>query len=246
VNFVYKGVFLFMANIVKKAKNKDNPYAQIDKAMLNNPEISLKAKGLLSLLLSKPDDWETIIENLVNSSLDGWDSVKSGIRELDNYGYVIRKRVRNEFGEIIGSETIVYDEPQHPPKKPVKRKKYKTKPKEDNPSEVELQGFKLKEDNPSEENPLEENRTLLKQIITNKDNTNQSDQMEFDSIDSMIQFYADKYKLPYARILSVYDRVIPQYKAGNVQKFTPYFEKALGQEKVDYEHSKFIGQEDAL
>jgi hypothetical protein len=67
-----------------------------------------------------------------------------------------------------------------------------------------------------------------------------SDLMEFDSIDSMIQFYSDKYNLPYERVLSVYDRIIPQYKAGNIKKFTPYFEAALEQEKIDYERNKFI------
>ena len=50
--------------------------------MLNNPEISLKSKGLLSLLLSKPDDWQTNVENLVNSSLDGWDSVKKWFKGI--------------------------------------------------------------------------------------------------------------------------------------------------------------------
>lgn len=69
---------------------------------------------------------------------------------------------------------------------------------------------------------------------------NQSYLMEFDSIDSMIHFYKDKYNLPYERVLQVYDRIIPQYKAGNVKKFTPYFEAALEQEKKDYEHNKFI------
>lgn len=78
--------------------------------------------------------------------------------------------------------------------------------------------------------------------ITTEITTNQSDQMEFDSIDSMIRFYVDKYKLPYERVLSVYDRIIPQYKAGNVKKFTPYFEKSLEQDKTDYERSKFINE----
>lgn len=72
---------------------------------------------------------------------------------------------------------------------------------------------------------------------------NQSYLIEFDSIDSMIQFYAKKYNLPYERVLSTYDRIIPQYKAGNVKKFTPYFEKALEQEKKDYERNKFIDWE---
>jgi hypothetical protein len=67
-----------------------------------------------------------------------------------------------------------------------------------------------------------------------------SDQMEFDSIDDLIKHYSAKYNLPYERVLQVYDRIIPQYKAGNVKKFTPYFEAALEQEKRDYERNKFI------
>jgi hypothetical protein len=231
-----------MANIVKKAKNKDNPYAQIDKAMLNNSEISFKAKGLLSFLLSKPDDWETIIENLVNSSLDGWDSVKSGLRELENYGYVVRRKTRNEFGEITGSETLVYDEPQHPPKKTIIKKKYKRKPEEDNPSEVDLQGVELKEDNPPEENPPEENRTLLKKKITKTEDTKiLSDLIEFETIGDLQDHYVKLFNLPWENVMAVYNRVAKKYKSGDIKtSFKSYFETALQKEKEDYEVNKFI------
>lgn len=228
-----RGIFL-LANIIRKAKNKENPYAQIDKVMLNNPGISLKAKGLLSQLLSKPDDWETIIENLVNTSLDGWDSVKSGLKELDNYGYIVRYRTRSKQGIIKGFETLVYDEPQHPPKKPIIKRAYKTKPQEDNPPEVNLQGV-----NPQEDNPREGKRTLLKQRTTKTELT-KSDLIEFDSIDSLQTYYSKKYGLPDDRVMSVYDRVKDQYKAGNIKSFKNYFEKALEQEKKDYEVNKFI------
>jgi hypothetical protein len=80
-------------------------------------------------------------------------------------------------------------------------------------------------------NSLTENTTY----ITTE---NQSDR--FDSIDDMIKYYVGKYNLPYDRVLSVYDRVKDQYRAGNVQKFTAYFEAALEQEKIDYERNKFI------
>jgi hypothetical protein len=231
-----------LANIIRKAKNKENPYAQIDKAMLNNSDISLKAKGLLSILLSKPDDWETIIENLVNTSLDGWDSVKSGLRELENYGYIIRRRIRDEKGVITGSETLVYDEPQHPPKKPVEKKRYKTKPQEDNPSEVDLQEVELKEDNPPEGNPPEGNRTLLKQSITKTEDTKiLSDLIEFETIGDLQDHYVQLFNLPWENVLAVYDRVADQYKAGNIDKsFKLYFEAALKKEKEDYERNKFI------
>jgi hypothetical protein len=231
-----------LPNIIRKAKNKENPYAQIDKAMLNNPEISLKAKGLLSLLLSKPDDWETIIENLVNSSLDGWDSVKSGLKELENYGYVIRRRIRNEYGVITGSETLVYDEPQHPPIKPVEKKKYKTKPQEDNPPEVNPEGLEPKEDNPPEENPPEGNRTLLKKNTTKTEYTNiLSDLIEFETIGDLQDHYVKLFNLPWENVMAVYNRVAEKHKSGNIDKsFKLYFEAALKQEKEDYERNKFI------
>ena len=69
--------------------------------------------------------------------------------------------------------------------------------------------------------------------------TNQS--IEFDTIDSMIQFYADKFKLPLERVLRTYDRIIPQYKERNIKRsFRAYFEAALENEKKDYEVNKFI------
>lgn len=71
--------------------------------------------------------------------------------------------------------------------------------------------------------------------------TNQSDLMEFDTIDDLLKHYSDKLKLPEERILSAYDRVKDQYKAGNIRtSFRQYFEKALKQEKADYEVNKFI------
>jgi hypothetical protein len=70
---------------------------------------------------------------------------------------------------------------------------------------------------------------------------NQSYLIEFDSIDSLINFYMDKFNLPYWNVLQVYDRVVPQHKAGNIKKsFTTYFEASLKQEKEDYERNKFI------
>lgn len=73
------------------------------------------------------------------------------------------------------------------------------------------------------------------------ENINQSDQMEFEKIDDMLRFYSELFRLPEERVLSTYDRVMDQYKAGNIRtSFRQYFEKALKQEKADYEVNKFI------
>jgi hypothetical protein len=108
---------------------------------------------------------------------------------------------------------------------------------------------RVKTNLPKGENPISHNgdsvidervKSITKNTTENYSENNQSNLMEFDSIDSLIHFYKDKYNLPYERVLQVYDRIIPQYKAGNVKKFTPYFEAALEQEKIDYERNKFI------
>ena len=56
--------------IFRVAKNKDNPYVMIDKRPLENPSLSWKAKGVLAYLLSRPDDWEIILGDLIKRSTD--------------------------------------------------------------------------------------------------------------------------------------------------------------------------------
>ncbi len=63
-----------------------------------NKDLSLKAKGLLSLMLSLPEDWNNNMRGLVSLSRDGIDSVRSAIKELEHYGYVERNIIRNESG----------------------------------------------------------------------------------------------------------------------------------------------------
>jgi len=70
--------------------------------IFKNKSLSLKAKGLLSLMLSLPDDWNYNMQGLASLSRDGIDSVRSAIKELEHHGYVQRNIVRNEYGcEII-------------------------------------------------------------------------------------------------------------------------------------------------
>lgn len=74
--------------------------------------MSLKAKGLLSLMLSLPDDWNYSISGLVKLSKDGKDGVMSALAELEEFGYLQRHRTTNSKGQFSGVEYNIYEEPQ--------------------------------------------------------------------------------------------------------------------------------------
>lgn len=111
-------------------------------------KMSLKAKGLLSLMLSLPDDWNYSISGLVTLSKDGKDSVMSALGELEKFGYLRRDRLINEKGQFDGIEYHIFERP------------VKEKPVTDLPISA----------NPIEEKPTEEKPPLLnkKELNTNK------------------------------------------------------------------------------
>lgn len=74
--------------------------------------MSLKAKGLLSLMLSLPDTWNYSVSGLVTLSKDGKDSVMSALAELEKFGYLKRERLVNSKGQFSGIEYNIYEEPQ--------------------------------------------------------------------------------------------------------------------------------------
>jgi len=78
---------------------------------LKNKALSLKAKGLLSLMLSLPDDWSYTLKGLTVISLEGIDAIRQAIAELEKHRYVVRSRVRDEKGCLRGSEYAVYEQP---------------------------------------------------------------------------------------------------------------------------------------
>lgn len=77
-------------------------------------EMSLKAKGLLSLMLSLPNDWDYSIAGLTTLSKDGKDSVMSALKELEAFGYLTRTRLVDERGRFAGYDYDIYEEPMRP------------------------------------------------------------------------------------------------------------------------------------
>ena len=79
---------------------------------LRNKELSLKAKGLLSLMLSLPEDWDYTVKGLAYICKDGIDSINGTIKELEEQGYVLRKRLRNDKGQLTTTEYTILEQPQ--------------------------------------------------------------------------------------------------------------------------------------
>ena len=99
---------------------KTGNYTIMSNHHLNNKALSLKAKGLLSLMLSLPDSWDYTTRGLASICKEGVDGICATVRELEAAGYIVRRRVRDASGKVRGMEYTVFEQPQEPaPEKPV-------------------------------------------------------------------------------------------------------------------------------
>jgi hypothetical protein len=128
--------------------NKTDDYTIISNYHLKNKEISLRAKGLLSLMLSLPDNWDYSILGLVTLSKDGKDVVMKALNELEEFGYLVRTQTVDEKGRFAGYAYDIYETPQT------------EKPCPENPNTVK----------PNAENPYPVNQTQLNTNILNTNN----------------------------------------------------------------------------
>ena len=86
-------------------------YTVMSNYHLRDKTISFKAKGLLSLMLSLPEDWDYTLAGLTRISLEGKDAIRAAVVELEKAGYVTRSRVRNEKGHLQGTEYVIRERP---------------------------------------------------------------------------------------------------------------------------------------
>lgn len=96
-------------SIFRIRKDKDNPYVMLNKEMLNDANISLKAKGLLAYMLSMPDDWQFYEVEILKHCKEGRTAVRSTIKELIENGYIDRRQQRKQNGKFTGYEYQVYE-----------------------------------------------------------------------------------------------------------------------------------------
>lgn len=126
---------------------KTADYTVLSNFHFREKEMSFKAKGLLSFMLSLPNNWDYSVEGLESFSSDGKDSIISGLKELEKFGYLVRKQKTDEKGKFCGYDYIIYE-------KPLNEQPFTENPQTENPFT----------ENPSTENP--------QQLNTNISNTN--------------------------------------------------------------------------
>ena len=99
--------------IFRVEKNAENPYVMIDKNVFEDTSLSFKAKGILGYLLSRPNDWTLIIADIQKRSTDGKDSVKNGIDELIERGYIVKTEQPRQAGKFATCDYVVYEKPMN-------------------------------------------------------------------------------------------------------------------------------------
>ena len=96
---------------ILRIQKRENPYAQIDKAALEDNRLSWRARGILAYLLSKPDNWHIHVFDIVNHGPEGRDAVQHALKELEQFGYARLETLRNERGHVIGKEWFITEQP---------------------------------------------------------------------------------------------------------------------------------------
>ena len=123
---------------------RNTGYTVMSNHHLRNKALSLKAKGLLSQMLSLPEDWDFTLKGLSLINREQIDAIRAAVRELEQAGYIVRSRERDSQGRLRGADYIIYEQPQPVPDSPTL-------------------------ENPTLDNPMQEKPTQEKPTQLNKD-----------------------------------------------------------------------------
>ena len=94
---------------------RNKGYTVMSNHHLRNKELSLKAKGLLSQMLSLPEDWDYTLAGLSFINREKIDAIREAVKELERAGYIVRSRERDEKGRLRGTDYVIFEQPQTPP-----------------------------------------------------------------------------------------------------------------------------------
>lgn len=100
-----------MSEIVRSPRPKTN-FTTFHNDVICDPNLSWEASGMLLYLLSKPDNWTVSHNHLVNYRDAGHSKVRRILKEIEDAGYLVRERVRNERGVFVAGRSVLYDNPR--------------------------------------------------------------------------------------------------------------------------------------
>ena len=124
--------------------------------------MSLKAKGLLSLMLSLPNDWDYSVAGLVTLSKDGKDSVMSALAELEKFGYLKRDRTTDSKGRFSGVEYNIFEQPQE--ENPISENQNTENQNAENPPQLSTKESNTNESSTNNNIYIEEFSSILENI----------------------------------------------------------------------------------
>ncbi|MGN1115312.1 MAG: DUF6017 domain-containing protein [Candidatus Ornithomonoglobus sp.] len=189
-----------MSSVFRIEKNKN--YTVMSNHHLRNKNLTLKSKGLLSLMLSLPEEWDYTLKGLSCICKEGIDAIRASVQELEQYGYVERHRIRNGKGWLTGTEYIIHEYPViYPtPPQPTLDKPTQGNPILENPTQI----------NKDKTITEELNKDLIKyQSINQGDTTTDSISTDNRWIDRYNQNeMLIKNNIEYTTLLHSYDRSI--------------------------------------
>ena len=133
---------------------RNSGYTVMSNHHLRNKELTLKAKGLLSQMLSLPEDWDYTLAGLSHINRESIDAIRTAVWELEKAGYILRRQGRDEKGKMTAIEYTIYEQPQ-----PVLENPIPGKPMLENPTT----------DNPTSENPTQLNKDISRTNLPKKE-----------------------------------------------------------------------------
>ena len=133
---------------------RNSGYTVMSNHHLRNKELTLKAKGLLSQMLSLPEDWDYTLAGLSHINRESIDAIRTAVWELEKAGYILRRQGRDEKGKMTAIEYTIYEQPQ-----PMLENPIPGKPMLENPTA----------DNPTSENPTQLNKDRSRTNLSKKE-----------------------------------------------------------------------------
>ena len=152
---------------------RNKGYTVMSNHHLRNKELSLKAKGLLSQMLSLPEDWDYTLAGLSFINREKIDAIREAIKELERAGYIVRSRERDEKGRLRGADYVIFEQPQTPPVSDL--------PTLENPTLDNPTLEKPTQEKPTLENPTQLNKDIQKTNLPKKEKSN----IDLSSTDSI-------------------------------------------------------------
>ena len=152
---------------------RNKGYTVMSNHHLRNKELSLKAKGLLSQMLSLPEDWDYTLAGLSFINREKIDAIREAVKELERAGYIVRSRERDEKGRLRGADYVIFEQPQTPPVSDL--------PTLENPTLDNPTLEKPTQEKPTLENPTQLNKDIQKTNLPKKEKSN----IDLSSTDSI-------------------------------------------------------------